>query len=130
VDPKRWYRITAGKEEGENRQDGAGLAGPFAPARWWPQRLTVAADDPADDGAAMQADAHHDRASVGGLERRAQLLHLHGKARDVDGVLLKRLGLARDAARRRDEGVPDKWINQRSRKMKWAGKESDRREQY
>ena len=68
----------------------------------------VATDDATYDGAAVKADAHYHWRAVRRTECRAQLLHLQSHAREIEGVLLQRLVLTGNAARRRDEGIPAK----------------------
>ena len=65
-----------------------------------------AAHHAADQRAEVKPDAHHNRRAVGRRERRAQLLHLDGQAREGARVLLLRAALAGDAARGGDVGVP------------------------
>ena len=86
---------------------------------WRPEQVVAqhgAARQAADQRAAVQPDAHDDLRAVGRRERRAQLLHLEGEAREGARVLFQRAALAGDAACSRDVGVPgegrSQWDNE------------------
>ena len=66
----------------------------------------VSANDAADHGTAVQAEAHKDGGAVGRHRLRARPLHLERKVREARRILLERERLTDHAAGGRDVGIP------------------------